>query len=387
MIFKKHYPALDYLRVAAITMVMAIHYEQILFPFIKEGFALKLIGWGWHGVNLFFALSGFLVGGQILEEVDVGKFSFKVFYIKRFLRIFPPYYFVITVIIIFYLVGASKYIPLVPKPFYEDNSLLRDTIVNIFYLNNYLMTTFWINGEVFWSLAVEEHFYLLAPLVLYFLAKYGKRAILFGLILLILLPISMRFALYEQTGDWQSDYMRPSHMRFDALLLGVLAAYLFIHYQERLIYLSKITKALLLSIGLILLAITFVYGEHKTGYFNVCWQFTLTGLGFSIVVLLLTIITPPWKGVYVGKIFSYIAKISYEMYLWHFMVFLPFANFVFFKFFDYDKASLSQYAVTFILYYFVVVSFSGLVYWVVDRPSMNYRKRFLQIRKKEKMVT
>lgn len=67
----------------------------------------RLILWGSQGVALFFVLSGFLIGGQILEEVSSGGFSFKRFYFKRILRIFPPYYFSLFVVSVLFFAGIA----------------------------------------------------------------------------------------------------------------------------------------------------------------------------------------------------------------------------------------------------------------------------------------
>ncbi|MBI5893395.1 MAG: acyltransferase [Deltaproteobacteria bacterium] len=100
MLFKKHYFELDMIRAIAITMVLMRHfYYMVGFPHLAYYDVIFFV-WGWHGVDLFFALSGFLIGGQIIEENLNNTFSFKRFYIKRFWRIFPPYYFSILVVIL-----------------------------------------------------------------------------------------------------------------------------------------------------------------------------------------------------------------------------------------------------------------------------------------------
>jgi len=84
MLFNKHYPCLDFLRAIAISLVLLVHFSSMFYPLPQDTFFVHFLLWGWNGVGLFFALSGFLIGGQIIEALQRDSFSFKKFYIKRF---------------------------------------------------------------------------------------------------------------------------------------------------------------------------------------------------------------------------------------------------------------------------------------------------------------
>ena len=90
-LFRRHYPALDFFRAVAIFMVMGNHFRDIINIIPSDTVMGSLFTMGRRGVPLFFVLSGFLIGGQILEELQAGRFSFKKFYVKRLWRILPPY--------------------------------------------------------------------------------------------------------------------------------------------------------------------------------------------------------------------------------------------------------------------------------------------------------
>ncbi|MBI5893394.1 MAG: hypothetical protein HZB79_07060 [Deltaproteobacteria bacterium] len=159
---------------------------------------------------------------------------------------------------------------------------MKELLVHIVYLQNYFSPS--LNHGIYWSLAVEEQFYILIPFVLYLFIKYKRKHLFTGLIILILLAVSIRFILYDASKDWDSSFLRPFHIRFDNLLFGVLAALLFISYKDKLEALSYKWKILILLIPLVSLGLSFLYGSLKTSYFNVCWQFTLTSLGFSTII-------------------------------------------------------------------------------------------------------
>lgn len=72
-VFKKHYPELDLIRAIAITLVMLIHFSKRAFSLPQDGILTNFFHWGWNGVTLFFALSGFLIGGQIIESLSGGN--------------------------------------------------------------------------------------------------------------------------------------------------------------------------------------------------------------------------------------------------------------------------------------------------------------------------
>lgn len=332
-----------------------------------EGALVSLFAWGWHGVDLFFALSGFLIGGQIIEDCRAGSFRFREFFIKRTFRIIPPYFFAIAVFVA-YFSWVNGFLIL------ENSEVFKDFVTHALYMQDYIQSSRMMYNGIYWSLAVEEKFYIVLPLVmflLYFVLKAEKkRYILFTLGALAALGMGLRFASYAPTKDFWSEYLAPFHVRFDNLLMGVIAA--FVYFRERLL---RVCKLALVLTAAVCLSLSYMYGDLTTGYFNVCWQFTLTGVGFSALILWLVSVDAgrflPFK-----KLLAAVSKYSYTIYLYHLLL-LGLTN-------KWLKALISGLdggvavsVLVFIVYFAFVTMISMGIYEIVDRPFMKLRWRIL----------
>ncbi len=373
VLFKRHYPELDLVRAVAITIVMFAHFgERFVTP---PGFLTKLIAWGWNGVGLFFVLSGFLIGGQILEEARSGEFSLKKFYFKRLLRIFPAYYFSLVVLGLLFFTGLSD------GNIADTDSVsvfFKDFFLHLVYLQNYFVSV--LQRDLYWSLAVEEQFYILAPLLLVFLAGRSWRLTGLWVAFLIAAGLAVRHLVYGPDIDWMYGVRLPFHTRFDSLLFGVLSAYLFIKYfkffgagEDGASKARPLVLALLLAGAVAGIGCIFLYGAHSGGYFNTCWQFTVGGLGFSSLILFL-IFARAGRFIYPKKFFSTVAGYSYTMYLYHYILVVPVVKAM--------KgivtvSSHAEFIVLFVIYFLIVLAVSAMLNRVVERPFMNYRKKVL----------
>ena len=170
----KHRPELDGIRGIAILLVLASHAAGMLgvlphlqpHPKYTSIVAFVLVP-GWCGVDLFFVLSGFLITGILLRTRDKAHY-FKSFYARRALRIFPIYYLALLGSII-----AAHFVPAF-QSYLPPAGIMR--AVYFFYLQN--MPFFWLNRTavvsvwgIYWSLAVEEQFYLIWPLLVRYLTR------------------------------------------------------------------------------------------------------------------------------------------------------------------------------------------------------------------------
>jgi len=185
----KHLKELDGVRGMAALMVMFFHFFQS-----QNGqtwfmvWARKICLFGQTGVSLFFVLSGFLITRILIGQKDSPGY-FKNFYIRRALRIFPLYY---LFLILYYFV----------QPVWEGQSIppFSHQVYYWFYLQNLAMTFHWnaIGPFHFWSLAVEEHFYLFWPFLIYFLNKDQVKWGILGIIVLATIcRIGMTFYHYQ----------------------------------------------------------------------------------------------------------------------------------------------------------------------------------------------
>jgi peptidoglycan/LPS O-acetylase OafA/YrhL len=219
-------PELDGLRGLAILLVVAAHYfffsvtpaPGSVLAYVKAAGRLS-----WSGVDLFFVLSGFLIGGILLDARTSPTF-FRTFYARRFFRIIPLYALVLAVFwgmraISARLPGLSAVVPLLegPVPWYVYATLLQ----------NFYSAWFGTLGATFlnvtWSLAVEEQFYLALPALL---RRLSGRFLLAALLVLAALAPCVRLLLlhYTPNGAFASIVLMPC--RADTLLLGVLGALL-----------------------------------------------------------------------------------------------------------------------------------------------------------------
>jgi peptidoglycan/LPS O-acetylase OafA/YrhL len=216
-------PELDGLRGLAILLVIICHYigeaehAQLSFPL---RYAFSALSVGWSGVDLFFVLSGFLIGGILVDAREAPNY-FRTFYLRRVYRIFPIYY------VWIFLYGAliCGALWLLPGRYPVSLRDLAHVPYQLFFLQNivYGFTPFaWKWFSVTWSLAVEEQFYLLAPPVIRFLTV---RKVVFVLVAAIgFAPLLRLFVLlhYGVVGSYVVACAMPC--RVDTLAIGVLTA-------------------------------------------------------------------------------------------------------------------------------------------------------------------
>ncbi len=217
-------PELDGLRGAAIFMVVVFHYLEQQGTVAGGGLTpilQRLVLMGWSGVDLFFVLSGFLIGG-ILVDARNSPTYFKTFYTRRFFRIIPIYYLWILAYLV--LVGVAG-------PFlraHSNSGLIMAPGMPIyshfFFLQNLMVIPFaGLAGAWFshlWSLAVEEQFYLVSPLVVRLLST--RLLTIFLACVIAAAPVLRVVLLAVRTDPWLVSVLMPC--RADSLAIGMLAA-------------------------------------------------------------------------------------------------------------------------------------------------------------------
>jgi len=215
-------PELDGLRGTAILLVFISHYlggggHLQLRPWLRHLFAATNIGWS--GVDLFFILSGFLIGGILIDARNSPHY-FRAFYMRRVHRILPIYYRCIllyAIIVSIALLGG-------PNPFSASSRDLLQIPVQFLFLQNLEFTLYPFQHIWFlvtWSLAVEEQFYIFAPPLIRFLSL---RKLIYVLGCAIVVAPIFRFVVFRY---WFPNTFAPAYLlpcRADALALGVLLA-------------------------------------------------------------------------------------------------------------------------------------------------------------------
>lgn len=208
---------LDVLRGIAVLLVFGRHLELPRPAGLAGGAAEAWFRIGWLGVDLFFVLSGFLIGGLLLAELQRhGRIDIARFLIRRGLKIYPAYFVFIAYLI---LVPTIK---VLARGGDWSAALVVEWLrywPNLLFLQNYVGDN--PAGHT-WTLAVEEHFYLMLPFALAALMAAGRIRMLVWLCLLAV-PVALlglRF-LAIWTGDPFAEKMSATHLRLDALLFGV----------------------------------------------------------------------------------------------------------------------------------------------------------------------
>jgi peptidoglycan/LPS O-acetylase OafA/YrhL len=203
-------PELDGIRAIAIWMVLLFHIFYGWVPVDHNfspipRFVMLVVAHGWLGVDLFFVLSGFLITGVLLDSKE-NTYYFRNFYARHFLRIMPLYF---TVVFIFFIFVK-----------HFRNFLILSTLfaANLAYMFNVRVPH---GPAVLWSLAVEEHFYLIWPLLVYLLNR-SKLAIV-AVAIVVLTPVARGLAVAHGMPIDDTVYVY-SWFRFDGLALGALVA-------------------------------------------------------------------------------------------------------------------------------------------------------------------
>jgi peptidoglycan/LPS O-acetylase OafA/YrhL len=254
-------PELDGARGMAALAVVIAHY------FGEVGNGIPLLTFGWVGVDLFFVLSGFLIGSIILERKDSPNF-FSVFYIRRTARIFPVYF-----ATIFLTLGFAWLLP-----HWSGEPL--PALSYMTFTQNFAMVwrgdwgTLWLAPT--WTLAVEEQFYLVIPLTV---AMLPKRWLLPVILIGIALCFVTRALFYWTGGEMAARVLLFS--RGDILLSGVLAAYIHQRY-----YLSEMVLRMIpLAAAIVLLLAAVQFRTNGGGLFYVASPLLIAAL-FAAYVLL-----------------------------------------------------------------------------------------------------
>ena len=287
---KEYIPELDSLRAFAVITVILHHWlsEKSLFGVFADG---RL------GVNIFFVLSGFLItrillkGKQSMADTGAKWYHvFKKFYIRRTLRIFPIYYLMLVLFLVF------------KKDAFENDALYHFTYTSNFHF--FKIENFSAHFAHLWSLAVEEQFYLLWPFIILFV---HKRTLPYVMGFFIIVGISINYIFIEK--GWWIEILSPAC--FDAFATGGLFSFIIIYRQDLITLLQKHFNQLFFVILLlfVLEELGHTFLPHRTvhAFFAVSLIFYCTVVRSNQFINY--ILTSRWL--------IFMGKISYGIYLYH----------------------------------------------------------------------
>jgi peptidoglycan/LPS O-acetylase OafA/YrhL len=346
---KELFPSLNGLRALSIIIVVLSHLKEDILeiPFLSNIFKyLTFLTDGQLGVNIFFVISGFLITMLLIREENyTGKIDIIKFYLRRLFRIFPAYYFLLLVYAILCVFNVMD-IP---------TSSWLSAISFTKYFNWDLD---WYTRHA-WSLSIEEHFYLLWPIIFIF-SKRIRLAFLFSIIMIC--PI---FRVYDSLHEtWMNNL--TIFQRLDSIALGCLVA---IYYDSLVKWIIKYKTVLItLSIFWILFypyitPLNTKYSLHL-GWFTVPFGNsigTLTNITISIILIYsMEIRTNYFYRLLNCRPLNYIGLLSYSIYLWQQI----FTSELFFgkPLFPFNLL--------------LIVVFSLISYYFIEKPFLRYRNKF-----------
>jgi peptidoglycan/LPS O-acetylase OafA/YrhL len=326
---------------------------------------------GPSGVDLFFVLSGFLVGGLLMKEVEEhGRIDVRRFLIRRGFKIWPPYFAFLAFVGVWLAFVDGK----------SMMSVARRLGPNLLHLQNYFGSP---RGHT-WSLAVEEHFYLALPFLLVLLLRWqgeGPRALRMLPVItagLCLLCALLRLQAYS-TKPWYNPY-GATHLRIDALFFGVALAYAHRFVPSFTARMTRNRGKLLLAAVALLAPQPALIRWDQSNLVAGTVGFTTTFLGYGCI--LLAVVHTPVRVGWAGRLLeslparslAILGYFSYPVYLWHIDVTRP----VEYIFADGRLMGLGaevRWAFASAIYILLALAAGMIFMAIVDRPSLALRDR------------
>lgn len=293
-------PSLDGLRAVSFGFVFAAHAG--LYDIVPGAF----------GVTVFFFLSGFLITTLMRREYEkTSSFSLPKFYLRRVLRIFPPFYIVLGLAI------AAAATGLVPGGFTVDGVLAQALHYSNYRIIEHGYTGLPLGTGVYWSLAVEEHFYLLFPWIYFGLVRLRAAGSLQALLIVVFCVALFAWRTYLVVGHDASEARSSlsSDTRFDSLLFGCALAVYENPALDRSAVGERTWKTVFFPLGILGLLTSFLYRDAT---FRETLRYTLQGVSL-IPVFVCAIRYPEWGPMRVLNLrpLAFLGVLSYSLYLMH----------------------------------------------------------------------
>ncbi|AOZ66952.1 TPA: acyltransferase family protein [Haemophilus influenzae] len=358
----KYRPEIDGLRAIAVISVIIYHLNE------------NWLSGGFLGVDIFFVISGFLITGIIITEIQQNSFSLKQFYTRRIKRIYPAF---ITVMALVSFIASAIFI-------YNDFNKLRKTIeLAIAFLSNfYLGLTqgyFDLSANEnpvlhIWSLAVEEQYYLIFPLILILAyKKFREIKVLFIITLIlffILLATSFVSANFYKEVLHQPNIYYLSNLRFPELLVGSLLA--IYHNLSNKVQLSRQISNILAILSTLLLFSCLFLMNNDIAY--IPGITLILPCIFTALIIHTTSQNNIVKLCLSNKAIVFIGKISYSLYLYHW-IFIAFAYYIT------GEKQINNQSIAIVIV--LTIIFSVLSYYLIEQPirksKLNFKQSFLYI--------
>ncbi|MEE2730030.1 MAG: acyltransferase [Pseudomonadota bacterium] len=403
-----NFPVLDGFRALSMLMIMVFHTFSIYSVVHPDVELIDMVNastwsaWVWNAdksVDIFFVISGFLITGILLRQIDKeNRIRFGNFYFRRFLRLSPAYWLVLG------LYAWMGYVAMDAEGREQLN--LHNIWTNLLYINNFVpydeQAMNWT-----WTLAIEEQFYLIYPLILLLLVKYTRRPLL-GLWALIGVSFLVRFLVIitdepirtmsgsqvvidQEFHAYHFSVLYDNlYTRFGALLCGCIAAFYYFHHEQALRNFLNSTWGKVCefaSFGIIVLlmwlpVVSTRMDDQQT--LTILYQtFSRNLFSGAVAYLALVCLEKSYLSWFLNLLFSNrfwypLAQLSYSMYLLHVFPILILVQM--------GVNAMQQYperydythwqAMSLICLYSTIITILGavIIYLLIERPIMNLRK-------------
>ncbi len=360
------YPGLDLLRALAVIWVMLFH--SFLVGGLGEDYSW-LSRYGWMGVDLFFVLSGFLIGSQVLAPLARGdSLSFRDFYLRRAFRILPAFWVVLALYVAFPWLREAPGM----EPWWKFAAFFMN--LSIDYRHNAAFSHAW-------SLCVEEHFYLVFPLLAWALMRRPSAVKFIAVcVFVVLAGIALRSGVWlhntalEQAGassrNWfVEDIYYPTWNRLDGLLFGVVLAALRTFRPDFWLRLQANGNWLLLA-GLLVMALSFWLFRDRVGLLGNSIGWPIMSLGLALLVCAGSS-ERSWIGRRALPGAGWLAAASFSLYLTHKAAYHVTQNL-------FGEALEGRGVIAFIAYAAGALAAGAILHHAVERPFLTLRGRFMR---------
>lgn len=368
-------PQLDGLRFFAFLLVFIHHFWKPqdhfeAFPWLAM-LLQKVQEFGWMGVDLFLVLSAFLITNLLLLERErYGRISLKDFYVRRTLRIWPLYYFMVLIgFVVSPLLGGDMRDP-------ETLTLLKQHLAPyLIFLGNVSAGFFGYADSRYlshlWTISLEEQFYILWPLLLCMVV--AKRRLLYvSLGALLCLAIYLR--AYGVLVDAPHPLIWTNLLtRLDPLVLGcLLAIYRMKHVSD-----GRFDHLKLLS-GFVLIGMVAISPSVEQQTWHILWQYFAVALGFSLIVD-----SSISKRIYFqdlvlsSRVLVFLGKLCYGLYVYHLFGINIGKKIT--KNFHFEHGMALEYLVAFSISLLVTIMTAWISYQLIERQFLKLKNRFTRI--------
>jgi peptidoglycan/LPS O-acetylase OafA/YrhL len=364
-----HMPTLDGVRALAILSVALLHFSTVFdeAPYHWTGLShalFKVLQFGWFGVDLFFALSGFLITGILLDAKGSSHY-FSRFYWRRALRIFPIYY-----VFLFFIFGVLSRL-VHPNPWANVNPMWY-----LAYLSN------WAPGHGAgdklighaWSLSIEEQFYLIWPSVVLFL---DRRRLTWLSCCLAVVALAIRVVMFVSGASAEAIY-RVSPARMDALVVGALMA-ICLRDDRLREQVHRASKYVGLSCAVLYLSVVWADRSADSSFpLMETAGFSVLAIGFSIAIFQAAQLNSGTINRFLRwRPLRSVGRYSYTMYLIHIplhrILYVP----VKIHLRGHSDATIWCANLIYLMFITTLVYGVARLSWVVlEHPVLNYRDRF-----------